>query len=356
MKKPLRIRFRKRPERQYWELFFVNPRTGQRQYRMTRAETRKAAELEANQWLSELGSSIDTGHFLSWEQFRDRFMLEKLASLSRRGKLAYQTALNQFEKHTDYKAPGELTASDISRVTTVWRAAGIADTTVAQYLRHVKAALRWAQRLGLINQVPHIEMPRIIRSRLAKGRPITAVEYKRILVAARSWFPGDAVRNRQLRRCIKGLWNSGLRLTEFFDLSWDEPPVLLDLHGGKYPRIIWHAAGHKARRDEITPIAPEFHRQLKLLALSGSTGKVFTPPCQIRDFSSLFKKVAKKAKVFVGSTYAGPHDFRRSFATRLAPRVRPVTLRAIMRHADIRTTLQYYVELDADDVGAELWK
>jgi hypothetical protein len=27
-----------------------------------------------------------------------------------------------------------------------------------------------------------------------------------------------------------------------------------------------------------------------------------------------------------------------------------------MRHADIRTTLQYYVELDADDVGAELWK
>jgi integrase len=95
---------------------------------------------------------------------------------------------------------------------------------------------------------------------------------------------------------------------------------------------------------------------LKLLALSGSTGKVFTPPCQIRDFSSLFKKVAKKAKVFVGSTYAGPHDFRRSFATRLAPRVRPVTLRAIMRHADIRTTLQYYVELDADDVGAELWK
>jgi integrase len=147
-----------------------------------------------------------------------------------------------------------------------------------------------------------------------------------------------------------------LRLTEFFLLSWDEPPVLLDLHGAKYPRIIWHAAGHKSRRDEITPITPEFHRQLKMLSHRNNAGPVFEPPCQARDFSALIKQVAKKAKVFVGSTYASPHDFRRSFATRLAPKVRPVTLRAIMRHADIRTTLQYYVDLDADDVGAELWK
>ena len=31
-------------------------------------------------------------------------------------------------------------------------------------------------------------------------------------------------------------------------------------------------------------------------------------------------------------------------------------LKKLMRHADIFTTLKYYVALDSDDLGQELWK
>jgi integrase len=53
--------------------------------------------------------------------------------------------------------------------------------------------------------------------------------------------------------------------------------------------------------------------------------------------------------------FASAHDLRRSFATRWAARVKPATLQLMMRHADIKTTLDYYVDQDADEVAAELW-
>lgn len=40
----------------------------------------------------------------------------------------------------------------------------------------------------------------------------------------------------------------------------------------------------------------------------------------------------------------------------VAARVRPLTLKALMRHKSIETTLRYYVDQDADDVAAELWQ
>ena len=54
--------------------------------------------------------------------------------------------------------------------------------------------------------------------------------------------------------------------------------------------------------------------------------------------------------------YASCHDLRRSFANRWAPKVKLATLQLLMRHASIQTTMDYYVELDADELAEELWK
>ena len=56
-----------------------------------------------------------------------------------------------------------------------------------------------------------------------------------------------------------------------------------------------------------------------------------------------------------GGTCASAHDLRRSFDTRWAKRAMPAVLKRLMRHADISTTMGYYVDLDAGDVSAGLW-
>ncbi len=53
--------------------------------------------------------------------------------------------------------------------------------------------------------------------------------------------------------------------------------------------------------------------------------------------------------------FASAHDLRRAFGYRWAKRVMPAVLQKLMRHASIQTTMQYYVDLEADDVADVLW-
>ena len=75
-------------------------------------------------------------------------------------------------------------------------------------------------------------------------------------------------------------------------------------------------------------------------------------------------KIGRKAGIIVQpenprrgtkAKFASAHDLRRSFGTRWASRVKPATLKTLMRHKSIETTMDYYVDQDADDVAAELW-
>ena len=70
-------------------------------------------------------------------------------------------------------------------------------------------------------------------------------------------------------------------------------------------------------------------------------------------------EIGRKAGVVVNKAdgrFAGAHDLRRSFGTRWAPRVKPITLMRLMRHESVQTTMKFCVELDADDEAEELWK
>ena len=70
------------------------------------------------------------------------------------------------------------------------------------------------------------------------------------------------------------------------------------------------------------------------------------------------EEFGKKAGVVTNKAtdkWGSAHDLRRAFGTRWAKKVMPATLQRIMRHADIGTTMQYYVGIDADDMADELW-
>ena len=54
--------------------------------------------------------------------------------------------------------------------------------------------------------------------------------------------------------------------------------------------------------------------------------------------------------------YASAHDLRRSFGNRWARKVMPAVLQKLMRHADISTTMGYYVDLDCDALAEDLYR
>jgi len=89
--------------------------------------------------------------------------------------------------------------------------------------------------------------------------------------------------------------------------------------------------------------------------LSPKSGR---PLCAESRVSEALSEVGKAAEIVVDDEtgkFASAHDLRRSFGTRWANKVKPITLKALMRHKSIETTLKYYVDQDADDVADELW-
>ena len=114
---------------------------------------------------------------------------------------------------------------------------------------------------------------------------------------------------------------------------------------------------------------PEAERIGKVFKLNGlKTGTPITPKRVIRIVGNIGRKagvvvatVEKRKRVdgkLVTTTakkFATAHDLRRSFGTRWAKRVMPAVLQRLMRHAEIATTMKYYVTMDADSVADELW-
>lgn len=149
-------------------------------------------------------------------------------------------------------------------------------------------------------------------------------------------------------------------------LSWDEDaPISVDL-SGKRPRLRIYAEAEKGRQDRLLPMTPDFaefllntpkqERQGLVFKVNAvQTGKGMTP----KRISRIESAIGEEARIVVSKTegkHGSAHDLRRAFGTRWAPRVKPATLRLLMRHRSIETTLKYYVAQDADEVADELWQ
>jgi integrase len=259
------------------------------------------------------------------------------------------------------------------------REGGMKLTTIGRHLRHIKAALRWAERQGMFAKAPTIEMPKLPKGQaLMKHRPVTGEEFDRLVEAAPQVRPQDSL---AWVRLLRGLWLSGLRLSEAVALSWDEgEPFHLDV-SGKYPAFRIMPEGQKSRQPEIAPTTPDFAAWLlvEFPDEGQRAGRVFRvdnlktgKPIDSHHVGRLVAKIGRKAGVVVGTTekavkvegkpvkktvklFATAHDWRRGFCTRWSRKVMPAVLQRLARHAHISTTMSYYVSSTADEIGADLW-
>lgn len=315
---------------------------------------RARAEVQAARLQRELFGLPD--QCSSWQSFCDRYDEEHLSGLSRNTKVVWLAIRNHVDEIICPEKAEDVTSSEMSRLSSVLRGRKCSENTIATYMRHLLAALNWAKDLGLIEESPKFRISNRAKGRLKtmRGRPITDQEFQKLLDSVPKARKGHI---ETWKTYLKGLWWSGLRISEALQLSWDwSSPVSVDL-AHSIPRYVFLAEGQKSHRDEILPIAPEFVNLLKEIPDARRTGRVFKLPCSDSQVPRIIAKIGKESGIQVSPNgkMVTAHDLRRSFGSRWATRLAPAELRVLMRHTSIDTTMKYYVRLQTDVLGKKLW-
>ena len=364
-------------DRPHYQLQWRDPITQRKRTKTTSVRRTGLArdQKQAERLAAELEAQLATGagglpSRLAWNEFRERYEREVVPGLAKQTGVKIRVVLDRIEKKLNPARLRDVTEARLSHFVVALREDGVAETTIAAYLAHLKAALNWAVGQKLLNARP--VFPKIHRSKKSKGRPmkgrpITAEEFERMLAVVPSVVGEEASSN--WRHYLRGLWASGLRLRESLDVWWDRLEKILPVFP-KNGRAMLQVPGEleKGNTDRLLPIAPEFSLFLTETPDVARTGPVFRLDGRrgrYRDWqvSKIVSKIGKAAgvKVYVDPRdpqkvkYASAHDFRRAFGVRWAARLMPAELMELMRHESIETTLRFYVGTDAQRTAEAAW-
>lgn len=365
---PIRVYPVKSKSRKFYYMYWVHPHTGKRIYESTKCLRRRDAERIAKAREDELNAPIvacdgSTPWLEAVEQYSDEHMSGNATSTEERA----IGILSSFRERMEIHVLSDATARSVSAYVGKLRNEGrlkadgtptfkaMSEQTIGLHLRHLKAFLNWSVTQDLLPSCP--KFPAIRRSsgsRVSHGRPLEDTEFFRLEEEARKV-------DEELAAFLRGIWLSGLRLAEARRATWTPSEFQVDLSGERPYYRIWSGAekGRETRLLAITPDAAEFFQG----RAARRAGDLVFDLGELHDstISHRVSKLSKKAGVFVLDSRgrqrpAGCHDLRRSFGQRWAPRVPPLVLMELMRHADIKTTLAYYVTEDAKRTSDIVWK
>lgn len=325
---------------------------------LTEHTTKRAAEKQAAQFEADLNAGRYVHRErISWADFRDRLEREKLSSLAKNTRASYAVALNSLEKTMRWQFLADASAGALSTYQSKLRG-NVEEATIAAYLRHIVAALNWAASVGLCDKPGPVARPQRAKSGTQmRGRPLAVEEFERMLGSCFVLRPDDA---GDWQDFLTGLWLSGLRLTESLVVSWDDDAELAIYLGRKRPALRIWSEGEKGFTDRLLPLTPDFAEWLLRLPKRLRKGPVFAVSRYgMVHVSETVGAIGEHARVVTNAAkneFASAHDLRRSFGTRWAGRVMPATLKTLMRHEDIATTMKFYVAQEADALATELWR
>jgi integrase len=339
------------------------------------ARDRKIAERLAGELETQLasGSSALPTKF-TWEQFRARYEAEVVPGLAKETANKIAVVFNYVDSIISPTRLRDLNEARISHFAATIRARGKAETTIQSYLAHLKAMLRWAVSQKLLPACP--AFPKIQRKKKStgstpmKGRPVTLEEFERMLKKVPSVVGPAAA--PAWAHYLRGLWVSGLRLSESLELWWDREDRLVPAFPTKgRPMLRIPAELEKGHADRLLPMAPEFALFLLETPEAARTGAVFKLPGLRGGKSELRSKRVGRIVSKIGAAagvrvhvhpkdpdkvkYASAHDLRRAFGERWAARIMPAQLKELMRHESIETTLRYYVGTNAERTADACW-
>jgi integrase len=227
----------------------------------------------------------------------------------------------------------------------------------------VKCCLDWAKSQGYINEIPVFPVIKLPRKGRARGRALSFWEFCRLLVAVKKVVQPHQIDSWQ--RLLIGLWLSGLRLAEASALSWDDPDSPRISFAERFPTLEIDVDDDKGRSHRLMPITADFARWLGRTPKDECAGPIFRPIDRdgnvITNESNLSRTITafgEAAGIVVNSKsgkFASAQDLRRTYGTRWATRVHPLTLKEMMRHASLTTTEEYYIGINTQAMAETIW-
>jgi len=341
---------------------------GKEQRQSTKCRKKSDAKDVAAAKQAELNRAVELTEF-GVDAFRERYLLEFLASKSQAHKNKFTSNFDLLVEITGRELVSEITTADVADFAKYRRDDGRAESTISGDLGYIKRALDWAVSRKLLAESPMIDKPSVPDEGAAKGRPLLMEEIERMI----SKIP-DVVGDKhktEFEFLFIGLQLSGLRLGEAMRLWWrdgDSKKIIVQV--GANVTLEIPASGQKRRKREIYPVVPDFARHLLSVPIHERTGPVFNPigirgkairrtdtvSKRISELGQLAGVVVKRDDDTNKSVFASAHDLRRTFGLKWAKRVKSIELKQLMRHRSIKTTETYYAFEDANDLAASLEK
>lgn len=238
----------------------------------------------------------------------------------------YTRAIDCFIESLPVLDVKDISRQHIERYTDSLVDAGKKPRTVNSHLTPIKAFCRWySDLLGIPNPAVHCKL---LKASPSDARHLTKAEYEAIIAASES----------PLRERLIFLGNTGLRATEFSELTWS-------CVNSKMDSLTITGKGRKRRTVPLNSLCREILQSLKPKKTNPSDAifisKISTKIQRVVLYQAC-ARLAEKAKV---KTF-GPHSFRHFFGSELLLAGVDIAIVAkLMGHASIKTTEQVYIHI-----------
>lgn len=201
-----------------------------------------------------------------------------------------------------------------------------AHNTVVTYLNHLRVFFAYAEDRKLISKNP---VPKL----KAQSKTIVIIPDK-VMSKVLGYLKKHSINQY---RFINFLYMTGFRRSEALNLKWQDIEF-------EHDRILVNNT--KANRVESFPLYPNLKQFLK--SFKNSQGNVF-------DYSKDGLKFWYRALDRLKLPRYSIHDLRRKFGTRQANNgITTYELMKLMRHSNIKTTMQFYVNVDMIKIGKKI--
>lgn len=221
--------------------------------------------------------------------------------------------------------------------------------TIRQIQAKLNKALRWAMSKGL---TPEVVLPKLESEKTEKAKKKAKALYsrddlKRLLAAAKS------VEDEAL---VLLAWHGALRIGEIPALKWadiDWSTKIMTIS-----RNVYKSRVQDNPKGEVGPVPMSSRLVAVLQRMKRDDGSPWVfPPGRKTDLAWWTDPSARgrmqALQLQAGLPVLGPHRVRHSVLTHLANKnVSPYSLQAFARHANMRTTLDYYVHLKKAELAA----